>query len=563
MGVHPKPPRKMSPGGSGGVLISPPAPPPPPGPALMERPSPPHTLRNYAADHFRSPGPSPKSSVATLPRPPPHPHMFPRPEPLWRHSRLPITEPLLRRLLNKEELAHQACVTFHTILVYMGDLPGRQSRVGLELTDLIFTGPLKQEILRDEVYCQILKQLTDNPVRGSDERGWELLWLATGLFTCSQNLMKELSHFLASRHRHPIAVDCMKRLQRTARQGQRKFPAHHVEVEAIQHKTTQIFHKVYFPDETDEAFVVKSSTRASDLCHAIAQRLNMKSAEGFSLFVKVQDKVISVPDGDFFFDFVRHITDWIRKGRTLSEGPNSQFTYQVFFMRKLWSSTVPGKDRCADIIFHFHQELPKLLRGYHQCTREEAAILAALVYRVKFAETKTDISSVLKSLVPADLLKAQSSYEWKKEIARAYNKDSGMSPDEAKIAFLKVIYRWPTYGSAFFEARQSSDPSFPEHLIVAINKQGVNIIHSQSKDLLATLPFSHIIHWVSGPAFFHLTVGDSSSYSKLMFETSLGYKMDDLLTSYIAHVLATTDTAKQQQQKPAVTSANHGYGQLI
>ena len=46
----------------------------------------------------------------------------------------------------------------------------------------------------------------------------------------------------------------------------------------------------------------------------------MKSAEGFSLFVKVMDKVISVPDGDFFFDFVRHITDWIRKGRSLTEG---------------------------------------------------------------------------------------------------------------------------------------------------------------------------------------------------------------------------------------------------
>ena len=167
--------------------------------------------------------------------------------------------------------------------------------------------------------------------------------------------------------------------------------------------------------------------------------------------------------------------------KTLFPGPNSQFSYQVFFMRKLWSSTVPGKDRCADIIFHFHQELPKLLRGYHQCTKEEAAILGALVYRVKFAESKTDISSVLKSLLPSDLLKVQSSYEWKKEIARAYNKDSGMSPDEAKIAFLKVIYRWPTYGSAFFEAHQTSDPSFPEHLIVAINKQGVNIIHSQSK----------------------------------------------------------------------------------
>ena len=46
----------------------------------------------------------------------------------------------------------------------------------------------------------------------------------------------------------------------------------------------------------------------------------MKSAEGFSLFVKVMDKIISVPEGDFFFDFVRHITDWIRKGRSISEG---------------------------------------------------------------------------------------------------------------------------------------------------------------------------------------------------------------------------------------------------
>ena len=123
MGVQ-TPHRKMSPSQMYGVPI-------------YEKP---HTLKNYALDHFRSPLPSPKSSInGTMPRPGAGGRSN-----LWRHSRGPISQPLLRRLLNKEELAHQACVIFQTILRYMGDMPGRQTRVGLELTDLIFDGPLKQ-----------------------------------------------------------------------------------------------------------------------------------------------------------------------------------------------------------------------------------------------------------------------------------------------------------------------------------------------------------------------------------------------------------------------------------
>ncbi|XP_077987448.1 myosin-VIIa-like [Glandiceps talaboti] len=203
------------------------------------------------------------------------------------------------------------------------------------------------------------------------------------------------------------------------------------------------------------AFEVDSGTRAKDFCQNIAKRLRLKSSEGFSLFVEIADKVISVPEGDFFFDFVRHLTDWIRKARPSRYGM-PVLTYQVFFMKKLWTNTVPGKDPNADCIFHYHQALPNLLRGYHRCSVEEATQLAALQYRVRFGDDKSEfpnIPKMLRELLPGDLIKTQSQDDWKRAIIAVYNKHSGKTRDEAKIAFLKIIYRWPTFGSAFFEVR--------------------------------------------------------------------------------------------------------------
>ncbi|KAF9413222.1 hypothetical protein HW555_008502 [Spodoptera exigua] len=486
----------------------------------------PHTLLEYAMDHFRLPPKRTVSKALTLST-----AKRGGAEELWRHSREPVKQPLLKKLQAKEELAEEACFAFTAILKYMGDLPSKRPRIGNEYTDHIFDGPLKHEILRDEIYCQIMKQLTDNRNRMSEERGWELMWLATGLFACSQGLLRELTLFLRTR-RYPIAQDSLQRLQKTLRNGQRKYPPHQVEVEAIQHKTTQIFHKVYFPDDTDEAFEVDSSTRAKDFCQNIAQRLNLRSSEGFSLFVKIADKVISVPEGDFFFDFVRHLTDWIKKARPTRDGITPQFTYQVFFMKKLWTNTVPGKDRAADVIFHFHQELPKLLRGYHRCGRDEAARLAALAYRARFGRQQTGVTG------------NTSSADWKRAIVASYNTDAGMTPEDAKITFLKVIYRWPTFGSAFFEVKQTTEPNYPELLLIAINKHGVSLIHPQTKDILVTHPFTRISNWSSGNTYFHMTIGNLVRGSKLLCETSLGYKMDDLLTSYISLML--TNMNKQR-----------------
>lgn len=38
-------------------------------------------------------------------------------------------------------------------------------------------------------------------------------------------------------------------------------------------------------------------------------------------------------------------------------------------------------------------------------------------------------------------------------IVALFNKQTGKTREEAKLSFLKVILKWPTFGSAFFEVK--------------------------------------------------------------------------------------------------------------
>ncbi|XP_006817956.1 myosin-VIIa-like [Saccoglossus kowalevskii] len=481
-----------------------------------------HTLKDFARKQFRPLGKKGKLWKQQ------------DEENLWSFSQENLKEPLLKKSLINQDLAKLAVTSFTMILKYMNEV--RKTKACTDVTDQIFRPAIVYEPLRDETYCQIIKQLTNNQDRAYEERCWELMWLVTGLFVCSQGLLPEVIKFLQSRHKIDAASQSYRRLQMTLQNGNRKQPPHIYEIEAVQNKRDEILHEVLFPNGHIEFFTVSSCTKVIDMHQNIVGKLKLVCKEGLSLFITFSDKVLSCPDNEFFFDFIRTAMDWNRAMNPKDAGKFG--SYQIYFMRKLWLNVVPGKDVNADYIFHYHQELPKLLKGYHKCTKKEASDLAALQYRVRYGDNKAAFQSLhnnVNEYIPQDIIAQQNAECWRKDIESAYDGQKTMTRVQAKVAFMKIIYKWPTYGSVFFEVKQTSQSQLPEVLLVAINKRGVILYNIKTKAMLSSYPFSRISTWSSGHNFFHITFGNLVKGMKMSCSTPLGYRMDDLITSYISH----------------------------
>ena len=83
---------------------------------------------------------------------------------------------------------------------------------------------------RDEIYCQICKQLTQNSSKSSHARGWVLLSLCVGCFAPSNRLNKFLRSFIIDGP-PGYAPYCEERLRRTQLNGTRHQPPSWLELQ--------------------------------------------------------------------------------------------------------------------------------------------------------------------------------------------------------------------------------------------------------------------------------------------------------------------------------------------
>ena len=105
-------------------------------------------------------------------------------ENILKFQKKELNEPLLR--METEDDAEASKQMFRNILSYMGDRKSSKSEI-LHARKIIKLVLIGNQILRDEAYLQIYKQLHSNPKYTSLMRGWKLMAIMSSCFVPKNN----------------------------------------------------------------------------------------------------------------------------------------------------------------------------------------------------------------------------------------------------------------------------------------------------------------------------------------------------------------------------------------
>lgn len=145
-----------------------------------------------------------------------------KPAELYSWTKKPIEGSLLSNVTGED--AKNGEILFQKLQLWMGDVK-RAAGDNQANAKYIVSKGISTKTLRDEIYAQIGKQITDNPTRESKKKGWELLAYCVSFFPPTDELLPYLASFILAEMQNregekDIAAYCIRALRRTMQNGE-------------------------------------------------------------------------------------------------------------------------------------------------------------------------------------------------------------------------------------------------------------------------------------------------------------------------------------------------------
>ncbi|KAB0369498.1 hypothetical protein FD755_018491, partial [Muntiacus reevesi] len=440
--------------------------------------------------------------------------------------------------------------------------------------------------LRDELYCQLIKQTNKVPHPGSVGNlcSWQILTCLSCTFLPSRGILKYLKfHLRRIREQFPgtemekYALFIYESLKKTKC---REFVPSRDEIEALIHRQ-EMTSTVYCHGGGSCKITINSHTTAGEVVEKLIRGLAMEDSRNMFALFEYNGHVDKAIESR---TIVADVLAKFEKLAATSEAGEQPWKFYFKLYCFLDTDNVP-KDS-VEFAFMFEQAHEAVIHGHYPAPEENLQALAALrlqylqgdytphapvppleeVYSLQ--RLRARISQSTKSFTPGERLeKRRTSFlegtlrrsfrtgsairqkaeeeqmvdMWVKEevcSARAsildkWKKFQGMSQEQAMAKYMALIKEWPGYGSTLFDV-ECKEGGFPQELWLGVSADAVSVYKRGEGRPLEVFQYEHILSFGAPLANTYKIVVDER---ELLFETSEVVDVAKLMKAYISMIV--------------------------
>lgn len=438
--------------------------------------------------------------------------------------------------------------------------------------------------LRDEVYCQLIKQTNhvSHPNSPANRAHWHLLTCMSCTFLPSRGILRYLKfHLKRIRELFPgteielFAHFISESLKRTKA---REFVPSQEEIMALltrQEMTTT----VYCHGGGSCKISINSHTTAGEVVEKLIRGLAMEDSRNmFALFEHNNNIDKAVESRTLVADV---LAKFERLAANEEDEDDSQ--WKLYFKLYCFLDVESMPKEGVEFAFMFEQAHQSLTRGHFPAREETLQHLAALrlqflhgdkarvtwslenVYPVGRLRTRilqftkvgaasgsgqtlerrrtSFLDGTLRRGLKTGSMKKQRMEEeqmlemWIKEemsatrtsIVEKWSRLNGLDQHQAMLKYMTVIKEWPGYGSTLFDV-ECKEGGFPHDLWLSVSAENVSVYKRAEPKPLETFPYEHIIFFgAPQPCTYKITVDER----EMFFETPQVGEITKIMKAYI------------------------------
>ena len=429
------------------------------------------------------------------------------PDKIMKWQKKEISDPLLR-MENIDDVEGSKQM-FRNLISYMGDR--KSSKLPLlhakKFVKIVLIG---SDILRDEAYLQVYKQLHGNQKFDSIMRGWKMFAIISSCFVPKKpeiyNLILNYLFFELQNTKDNQIINHIKyifvRMIKTKDKERHHVPSDE-ELACIE-KLIPIDLPVKFFTGNQTLIKVESYTTIRDLKIQLMNKLdfNIQRAVYYSIY-EICEKKSGTEER--FIDDSEKVCDilsvWnnelIRDKKT---GDTSKFHLYL----KLLIYYPFEKDDIDTISVVYHQTVYDVLTGKHPVDERKIINLAAYQLVAEFEDDEDPAAKKLNDnvnkYIPVSKANLMSAEDWREKILEQYRKVNDLKKNDAKWEYIQELKNLCTYQTQQFYGKYNEQKSgtneddIPEECIIGFRPDGILILDREHNEIVL-YKYETIMNW--------------------------------------------------------------------